>query len=319
MSIDKINGVNWSGISKVNDVDKADIRTVAGASSDEPLLLDASEYPNASVAFSFRKLRTAYTGNCIRVQNDSGTNLDIGFDSNGNLDTAAISTHCGSGDGKIVRWYDQSGSGLYAEQSSSSAMPTIFSGGSMSTTNSKPSASFDGGDRLLSSAADDLSSGQYYVTSVIRLGSSVPNSQVFSQDDSTTGGAARIAQYIRLVPGKGGTAGTSRIIVFTDGNPSFTVQDLGPAPHLNSQQQISTQATSTSLTAFVDSISNGSTSLGSSSIRHGSDEYAIGSNSKSVASEFFTGHIQEIIMWPTPQSSSRSSIESDIDTYYGIS
>ena len=189
----------------------------------------------------------------------------------------------------------------------------------MSTTNSKPSASFDGGDRLLSSAADDLSSGQYYVTSVIRLGSSVPNSQVFSQDDSTTGGAARIAQYIRLVPGKGGTAGTSRIIVFTDGNPSFTVQDLGPAPHLNSQQQISTQATSTSLTAFVDSISNGSTSLGSSSIRHGSDEYAIGSNSKSVPNEFFTGHIQEIIMWPTPQSSSRSSIESDIDTYYGIS
>lgn len=58
------------------------------------LLLDT--YPNAAVAYSLRKLRSAYTGPCISVRRSiDSTLLDIGFDNNGSVDTQAIQDWCG--------------------------------------------------------------------------------------------------------------------------------------------------------------------------------------------------------------------------------
>ena len=48
-------------------------------------------FPNAAAAYSLRKLRAAYSGSAVRVRRDvDGTELDFGFDSNGNLDTSSI-------------------------------------------------------------------------------------------------------------------------------------------------------------------------------------------------------------------------------------
>ena len=53
------------------------------------LLLDT--YPNAAVAYSLRKLRTAYTGSAIRVRRFvDNAEQDFGFDTNGDLDTAPM-------------------------------------------------------------------------------------------------------------------------------------------------------------------------------------------------------------------------------------
>lgn len=58
-------------------------------------LLDT--YSGAAAAYSLRKLRTAYTGNAITVRRSSdNTSTNIGFDSNGNLDTTALTTFVGS-------------------------------------------------------------------------------------------------------------------------------------------------------------------------------------------------------------------------------
>ena len=65
---------------------------------------------DAVAALGFYKLRTAYTGDCIQVRRASdSTTQDIGFDANGEVDTAAIASFCGSSQGTIVIWYDQSG------------------------------------------------------------------------------------------------------------------------------------------------------------------------------------------------------------------
>ena len=54
-----------------------------------PLLLDT--YPNAAVAYSLRKLRTAYLGSAIRVRRSvDNTEQDFGFDINGDLDTTTL-------------------------------------------------------------------------------------------------------------------------------------------------------------------------------------------------------------------------------------
>ncbi len=69
------------------------------------LLLDV--YTNVSVAYSLRKLRQLYTGDCIEVYN--GTSYaDIGFDSSNGLDLTALANHCGSNDGLVSKWNDQS-------------------------------------------------------------------------------------------------------------------------------------------------------------------------------------------------------------------
>lgn len=72
------------------------------------LLLDIMS--DAIVAVSVRKIRTGYTGNCMKIrrfpENDT---IDIGFDSNGNLDVAAIFDFVGSGSAYVDTWYGQQG------------------------------------------------------------------------------------------------------------------------------------------------------------------------------------------------------------------
>ena len=71
-----------------------------------PLPLDT--YSGATVAYSLRKLRTAYSGYAIKVRRSSdNTEQDIGFVGNV-LDTASLLTFCGVSNGFITRWYDQS-------------------------------------------------------------------------------------------------------------------------------------------------------------------------------------------------------------------
>jgi hypothetical protein len=96
-----------------------------------PLLLDL--FPNASVAYSLRKLRTAYSGSAIRVRRSSdNTEQNIGFVGN-NLDTASLLAFCGAGNGFVTTWYDQSGNANNATQATASQQCQIVSSGSVLT------------------------------------------------------------------------------------------------------------------------------------------------------------------------------------------
>lgn len=102
-----------------------------------PLLLDA--YPGAVAAYSIRKLRSAYSGPAIRVKRTigAGEEQDFGF-VNGNLDTTAILTFCGVGDGRVAVWYDQSGNGIDAYANNNAQKPLIVISGVLQTINSLP-------------------------------------------------------------------------------------------------------------------------------------------------------------------------------------
>ncbi|NBX50724.1 hypothetical protein EBT25_12485 [bacterium] len=106
-------------------------------------LLDA--YPNAAAAYSVRLLRTAYTGSAIRVRRSSdNAEQDIYFDANGNLDTAQLTTFCSGTNGFVTTWYDQSGNGRDATQTTATNQAQIVNSGSVINVNSKPSLQFDG-------------------------------------------------------------------------------------------------------------------------------------------------------------------------------
>lgn len=108
-----------------------------------PLLLDV--YPGAAVAYSLRKLRAGYTGNCIRVYSTAAGNpsLDIGFVNNV-LDVSTLQTFIGANTGIVTIWYDQSGNGNNAVQSNVNNAPRIIISGVLQTLNSKPAIKNDG-------------------------------------------------------------------------------------------------------------------------------------------------------------------------------
>jgi hypothetical protein len=100
-------------------------------------LLDT--YPNAIGAYSLRKLRSAYTGYAVRVVRfPDQSSLDVGFDANGNFDINSVNTFLGSAIyASISIWYDQSGNGNNATQTTFDNQPYIRYIGVNNTLNGK--------------------------------------------------------------------------------------------------------------------------------------------------------------------------------------
>lgn len=101
-------------------------------------------YPNAQIAYSVRKLSSSYTGNSLRVRRSSdNTEQDIGFLPNGNLDENALTSFVGANNGFVTTWYDQSGNGNDAIQTSAVYQPLIVKIGTVQKVNGIPAVDYD--------------------------------------------------------------------------------------------------------------------------------------------------------------------------------
>jgi hypothetical protein len=110
-------------------------------------------YPSASAAYSLRKLRAGYTGSAIRVRRSSdNAEQDIGFDATGNLDTSALTTFCGANNGFVTTWYDQSGNSNNVLQATAIQQPKIVGSGIVNLDNGKPTIKFAGANSMFSSS-----------------------------------------------------------------------------------------------------------------------------------------------------------------------
>ena len=113
-----------------------------GATFGSQFILDQLSVPSAA-AFSLRKLRANYTGFAIRVRrSQDNAETDIGFDSQGNLDTGSLLSFVGANSGFISVWYDSSGNGRNATQTLSTRQARIVNNGAVEILNNKPTASF---------------------------------------------------------------------------------------------------------------------------------------------------------------------------------
>ena len=107
-------------------------------------LLD--EYSGAAAAYSLRQLSSTST-NAIRVRRASdNAESDIGFVDN-ELDTTSLASFCSGTNGFVTTWYDQSGNGNDAEQTTAANQPKIYDSVSgVIEENGKPAVEFDGSD-----------------------------------------------------------------------------------------------------------------------------------------------------------------------------
>jgi len=150
-----------------------------------PVPLDLlSAYPGAAVGYSLRKINSTYTGSAIRVRRSvTNTEQDIGFDSNGDLDTAALTTFVGAQSGFVTIWYDQSGNGINATQTIAGSQPRIVNTGVIELQNALPSV------RLLGTQFMEIQ------TSVSNLIASANITHIFSSMIQTSATGTLVGAY----------------------------------------------------------------------------------------------------------------------------
>ena len=155
-------------------------RIVDGAPSFVGLL---DTYPNAAAAYSVRRLSSTYEGALMEVRIDTVGQpvYDIGFDANGDLDTADLISKAAGNDAFVRTWYDQSGNANNAQQTTTSNQPQIVSSGSILTLNSKPAVDFNGTtSSLLSASASNMDNvTESYIFSVLNIDTYGANEYAF--------------------------------------------------------------------------------------------------------------------------------------------
>jgi hypothetical protein len=276
------------------------------------LLDDFSEY---QAAYSLRKLRSTYTGDAIRVQRASDSALqDIGFDSNGELDTTSLLAFAAGGTLTVRTWYDQGGLGYDCIQSSVSAQPTIVASGQTVTVNGKPAVDFDGTSDFLTAGTvnlnpsprtvltfagvfqfDSVSSGQY----VAAQWSSTTSNQVFALLNLATAQARFQTRFqdgtlVRLSTGAGTTA--------------INTQYVGVGQFKQNHSK---------------GVLNGTDYSGTnvnSTVNHASSQFTLGHRPDTSTGKF-NGKLQEFVVWSQITASAahdRDAISQAIDDHYGI-
>lgn len=125
-------------------------------------ILDSIAAP--SVAYSLRKLRSAYSGAAFRARRADGAQMDIGFDAaNCGFDESALLTFTGSSDAFIQTWYDQTTTANHVVQTTDAFQPRIVTGGVIEKENARNVLRFLGNEFLPGAAlAIPSTSGHAY-------------------------------------------------------------------------------------------------------------------------------------------------------------
>ena len=272
--------------------DGGTVESPSCAKSDVKFLLDNPEpvdftgllndYSGAAAAYSLRLLDNTYSGNAIKVRRSSdNAEQDIAFVNN-ELDTASLESFAGSGNAFVTTWYDQSGSGNNATQTTASDQPKIVSSGSTILENGKPAFEFDGSN-----------SGLDFTTSLnYSLGYSfnVLNPKTNSQWGLFHNGS-NIAPLAQSGSSSSRSFGYSLINLWSNSSSVGITRNDVYTSTTNKQNLLSMQIDTDSLniTGFFD------------------------------RSAFeLDGTSQELIVYTSDQSSNRSGIETNINDFYSI-
>ena len=198
----------------------------------------------------------------------------------------------------VTKWYDQSGSGNHAEQSTANAQPKLITAGVTETENGKPAMVFDGVDDWL-----DLDVSSFDIGSLSSFG-------VLTLDQ--TGGSM-------LGVALGSQLSNKRFypVWITGGNFTFgygSSYTLFPSS-ADTETHLHTLIAGSVLggvEGFRDGSSQGTTSLSS-----GNDTSTRGIGGRSDGFHW-NGNIQEVIVYPSDQSANRTGIETNINNHFNI-
>ena len=284
------NGSDW-----VNIVD------IANNIVDNKLSKLLVQVPGAIAAYSLRRLSISSTP-VIRVRRDSD-NTEQDFRSE-EIEDGSLETFCGSGDGLVTKWYDQSGNVNDATQTTASDQPKIVSAGVLVTENGRAALDFDGvDDHLIPSSNIDgtVWDNDFTLIAQVNYKSLSSFNYIFSAWNTRDISFATFSEpdaKVVLFDGDGNTVRSNTLSV--DQNYLFT--------YVRSKNNGLFFYENGSLTETDPFTGNAESRNETNAI---GARYA---NNRNDANYF----LKEFIVYPTDQSSSRVLIETDINNYYGV-
>jgi hypothetical protein len=296
------------------------------------LVLD--DYPNAELALSFRKLRTAYTGDCIVVRRSSDSLLDtIGFVSN-YLDTATLKTFCASTNCFVRVIYDQSGNARDFRQDTTSRQPRIVNSGVLEKSENEVALYGDGTDDEMSfpnnnAWANFMHDGTAHSFYWVGQPSDVTNPNdvlTFFGSNRLTGSARGMAFFHDDRSSVSRNNAIGHFVTRASSDPQ-------PITNISANNLVTANAQTL---IYIDADADNATAADRSSMYHENGS-AIKNNTStnnptagSMSYDFFImnaggapynwqkGFFQELVIWDTDQSANRSGIQSNINTFYSI-
>jgi len=268
-------------------------------------LLDQSFATGATAAYSLRQLKSTAT-KAVRVREDSGnTETDIGF-SGGTLDTTALLNHVGSNNGFVTKWYDQSGNGNDASNSSASEQPQIVDSGSIITENGKPAISYDGSDDTLvvnNKVIDDTAATFLLVATINNI--ATPDAQDFF--------------------GNGENLVNSGFLYDLGGPNNDKFQVVNNDPAVDTVIRYADAITGQAYHFVINTVSDSFLYLNNSKLNSTTNDDLNASNntqffigSRNGNSKFFGGNMQEILLYESAKSANRGKFRNNVNGHYSI-
>jgi hypothetical protein len=284
------------------------------------LLLD--QYSGAAAAYSLRKLDKDYTGSAVRVRrSNDNSEQDIGFVGN-DLDTASLKTFVGANSGFVTTWYDQVGNtrpwGANNNQLQTTAanQPRIVNAGVVERDNGKPCVVFDGSNDRMRVAVSVLPGNDNRVITDddfsvfgVASGAAQQNTAVLSQHAGLTG-------RVLFFNTDNGTTPFNELVLFFNNGTSYSVRSTTVAFD-NTQKLLYSQMDGNGSSHVRVNGSNAEGTLNNQTLTLANVGLQISSASDG-AGNFFNGKISEIVLYQPNQSSNRTGIETNINSYYDI-
>ena len=262
-------------------------------------LLDT--YSGAAAAYSLRLLDSTYTGALIRVRRSSdNTELDINSNVFGELDTVSLAAFCGSSDGFVVKFYDQSGNGNHMLGTTSTLYhPKIYDGTTGVVTRSgKNAIDFTGSYSLRCTTGQMNQTNTTFFVADLISGKPIDAGDRTTRRNYETGGgnfALWAGSYPLTLTTGGGFAATNNLqIISTVLNGNSTEHKLN-----NNTEQTCAAGTNASTGFYFGGQGNGT-----------GESYPNGFNGSMYISEF--------IAYPSDESAYRTDIHDNMNTFYSI-
>ena len=275
--------------------------------------LGVSPFITSQAVYSVRKAVDSYTGSAMRIRKDTTgqPEEEIGFVGN-ELDTAAIKSFLNARSGFVVTWYNQNGS-VNATQATQANQPRIANLGVIDRLNGKVALVFDGSnDNLI---ADGLAAS---IT-----GEDKPFSVIGVCSKANTNTTAALLGFGRstnsnptLIPIGFVNSGNDYRVQIRDDAGGNSVID-GGFYAANTQYLISSFSTGLSVELFSNNASQLSNTYNRGTLTL--NQFCVGAVRRSSVPDIpLNGRVQEIVYFNTDKSADRSTLETNINTYYGI-
>ena len=297
---------------------------ITGSQKNKGLL---DEFTGAAAAYSLRDLTFLRGSPVVRVRRSSD-NAEQNFIAT-EVSDGTLAAWVGAGNNGFVRtWYDQSGNGNHAQQSSSVSQPQIVASGSVITTNSKPSIQFGGGVGVMTASVSGLlTAPEFYSFSVVQpSAASAPNTSTIRLFGFDLGGSNNQNKGFQVGATTGILSNDTYSMYFS--SPSIDGGRLGSNSYSHSANQQLLHRAVLGSSGFVGAKNGTAITMNLvSKITTFSDVSPVAANAISpnlhIASVSGTAFplsqkYQELVVYFSNKTPLASSIEANINAYYSI-